>query len=133
VRGGMKVAMRRVGGRVGGSASWNPFLARQAFDSSRNFWGWQGLDDSNGPGADDGTRFGLIDVGVPRCICWRLVRTTGLRFLLAVAATDGKPAGLKTGATKPFAGVSPESKIRAGSGATGIVTRFQLSKPPLWN
>jgi hypothetical protein len=30
--------------------------------------------------ARDGTRLGLIDVGVPRCICWRLVRTTGLLF-----------------------------------------------------
>jgi hypothetical protein len=30
--------------------------------------------------ARDGTRLGLIDVSVPRCICWRLVRTTGLLF-----------------------------------------------------
>ena len=30
--------------------------------------------------ARDVTCLGLIDVGVPRCICWRLVRTTGLLF-----------------------------------------------------
>jgi hypothetical protein len=62
------------------------------------------------PGADDGTRLGLIDVGVPRCICWRLVRTTGLLFYWCRRDAAGKPAGLKTGATKPFAGVSPRSK-----------------------
>jgi len=122
----MKVATRRVGDRVAPEPFLEPFPVRQASDSSRNFWERQGLDDSNGPGADDGTRFGLIDVGVPHCICWRLVRTTGLLFLLAAARRDGKPAGRKTGATKPFAGVSRGSKMRAGSGETGIVTRFQF-------
>ncbi len=57
--------------------------------------------------ARDGTRLGLIDVGVPRCICWRLVRTTGLLFYWWRRDGVGKPAGLKTGTTKPFAGVSP--------------------------
>jgi len=31
--------------------------------------------------ARDGTRPGLIDVGVPRCICWRLVRTRASFFI----------------------------------------------------
>src|ERR1700756_4443739 len=108
----MKVDMRPVGGRVARERFLEPFLVRQAFDSSRNFWGRQGLDDSNGPGADDGTRFGLIDVGVPRCIYWGLVRTTGLLFYWRRATTrrDGNPAGLKIGATKPFAGVSPRNR-----------------------
>jgi hypothetical protein len=57
--------------------------------------------------ARDGTRLGLIDVGVPRYISTKEARPhTGLLFYLAV----GKPAGLKTGATRPFACVSPGSK-----------------------
>jgi len=47
--------------------------------------------------ARDGTRLGLIDVGVPRCICRRLVRTRASFFIGGGA--KGKPAGLKTGAT----------------------------------
>jgi hypothetical protein len=58
--------------------------------------------------ARDGTRLGLIDVGVPRCICRRLVRTRASFFIGGGAM--GKPVGLKTGATKPFAGVLPEWK-----------------------
>jgi hypothetical protein len=57
--------------------------------------------------ARDGTRLGLIDVGVPRCICWRLVRTRASFFIGDGRRRDGmgNPAGLKTGATEPFAGV----------------------------
>jgi hypothetical protein len=80
--------------------------------------------------ARDGTRLGLIDVGVPRLHLYEGGSSAhGPPFLLAV----GKAAGLKTGATRPFAGVSPGSKWGLKKCATGIVRRFHLSKPPVRN
>jgi hypothetical protein len=77
----------------------------------------------------DGTRLGLIDVGVPRYISTKEARPhTGLLFYWRW----GK-RGLKTGATKPSAGVSPRDRNGLGECATGIVTRFHLSKPPVRN
>jgi hypothetical protein len=76
------------------------------------------------------TRLGLIDVGVPRCICWRLVRTRASFFIGgdAMGTCRSKDRRYKT-VRGCFAGIEMGLK----KCATGIVTRFHLSKPSVRN
>jgi hypothetical protein len=71
--------------------------------------------------ARDGTRLGLIDVGVPRCICWRLVRTTGLLFLLKTMRWDGKTCRSKDRRYKTFCWLAA-IEMGPSSGGMRLVT-----------
>jgi hypothetical protein len=83
---------------------------------------------ATGP-ARDGTRLGLIDAGVPRYILQRrLVRTRASFFIAGGESWGSKDRRCKT-VRGCFAGIGMGLK----KCATGIVTRFHLSKPPVRN
>ena len=81
--------------------------------------------------ARDGTRLGLIDVGVPRCICRRLVRTRASFFI--GGGREGETCRSKNRRYKTvrwrFAGMETGPR----SEAMRIVTQCQLSKSLVWN
>jgi len=75
--------------------------------------------------ARDGTRLGLIDVGVPRCICWRLVRTRASFFVGGRFSHAGQSENRSYKTVRwCFGGI--ETGVEEC--ATGIVTQCQLSR-----